>query len=134
VRQLLFFVFVCAFWAAADHFIAPPIARLIRLLRGGVPRFPPPGREPQVEVSGSEDHRGRSMARASATNLGIAELLVGISVGFVAGLLQGQVVLAVSFTVSAWSWLATLALIVASLVGAALRFVLELLLSPFALG
>ena len=58
---------------------------------------------------------------------------MGIGLGFVAGLVRGHLVLAVSFTTSAWSWVATICLIIASLVGAALRLVLELVITQLAL-
>ena len=137
MSTFLFFIIFSAIWAAADHFIAPPIASLIAMVRGGEPR--PAGAD---QAAGSEAPEGittdddrflQAQARFAATNLGIAECLVGIGLGFVAGLVRGHLVLAVSFTTSAWSWVATICLIIASLVGAALRLVLELVITQLAL-
>lgn len=144
MNQLLFFITFSAIWAAADHFIAPPIAHLISLVRGGGPRQKDSsgggaaavgesdGADAGLDDAGSrgalEDQDAQARARFEAVNLGIAECLVGIALGFITGLLRGHLVLAVSFTSSAWSWIATLCLIIASIVGAVLHQVLLLLL------
>lgn len=135
MNQLLFFIIFSAIWAAADHFIAPPIARLIAMVRGGGPRISeaPAGDDATgaVETGGLADQQAQAQARFEAINLGIAECLVGIGLGFVAGLLRGRLVLAVSFTTSAWSWIATLCLIIASIVGAVLHQIALLVLSQY---
>lgn len=82
-------------------------------------------------TDGLEDQQAQSLARFEAVNLGIAECLVGIGLGFIAGLLRGSVVLAVSFTSSAWSWIATLCLIIASIIGAVIHRILMVLLFQF---
>lgn len=83
-------------------------------------------------MDGLEDQQAQNLARFEAVNLGIAECLVGIGLGFIAGLLRGTVVLAVSFTSSAWSWIATICLIIASIVGAILHHLLGWLIVQFA--
>lgn len=140
VSQFLVFVIFSAIWAIADHYIAPPIAHLIALLRGGGP--PPHGTDvtdrPQSEGMGHGKDQGcrrdpQALARFGAVNLGLAEGLVGLGLGFITGLLRGQPVLAVSVTTSAWSWIATIILIIASLVGATVHQILDLLLNRLAL-
>ena len=138
MSQILFFLIFSAIWAIADHYIAPPIARLIALVRGGGPNRSADtnGDEGDKEGAGNaglEDQRAQVLARFEAVNLGIAECLVGIGLGFITGLLRGHLVLAVSFTSSAWSWIATLCLIIASLVGAAVHQILLLILNQLAL-
>jgi hypothetical protein len=147
VSHLVFFLVFSAIWAAADHFIAPPIARLIAMVRGGGPKAgaaevaagagtAPSGSDGDDAAStttmdGLEDQQAQSLARFEAVNLGIAECLVGIGLGFIAGLLGGRWVLAVSFTSSAWSWIATICLIIASFIGMILHHLLGWLLYQF---
>ena len=147
MSHLVFFLVFSAIWAAADHFIAPPIARLIAMVRGGGPKAGAaevaagPGTAPSssdgddaastTTMDGLEDQQAQSLARFEAVNLGIAECLVGICLGFIAGLLRGTVVLAVSFTSSAWSWIATICLIIASIIGAVIHRILMVLLFQF---
>ena len=138
VSQILFFLIFSAIWAIADHYIAPPIARLIALVRGGGPNRSAEnhGNEGVKDGAGNgglDDQQAQVLARFEAVNLGIAEGLVGIGLGFITGLLRGHLVLAVSFTTSAWSWIATFCLIIASLVGAAVHQILLLILNQLAL-
>lgn len=137
VNQFLGFVIFSAVWAIADHYIAPPIARLIALLRGGGPH-PTVTDKSQADAMGHAQTSGlppdpQALARFGAVNLGLAEGLVGLGLGFLTGLLLGQPVLAVSVTTSAWSWIATVVLIIASLVGATVHQILDLLLNRLAL-
>ena len=124
MRHLVFFVIISALWAIADHYIAPPVAHLIAWTRGGTPG--------QTEEPGHADQHAQTVARFEAVNLGIAEGLVGLAFGAFTGLLRGHPVLAVSFTTSAWSWIATLCLILASLIGAAVHQILLLLINQLA--
>lgn len=105
------------------------------MVRGGGPRISeaPAGDEATgaVETGGLADQQAQALARFESVNLGIAECLVGIGLGFIAGLLRGSLVLAVSFTTSAWSWIATLCLIIASIVGAVLHQIALLVLSQY---
>ncbi len=153
MSQVLFFIIFSAIWAAADHFIAPPIARLIAMVRGGGPKqrseaeaapaaaieatapeatgSDPADADGNTTLDGLEDQQAQALARFEAVNLGIAECLVGIALGFVTGLVRGRLVLAVSFTSSAWSWIATICLIIASIVGAVLHQIVMTLLFQF---
>lgn len=148
MSHVVFFLVFSAIWAAADHFIAPPIAHLIAMVRGGGPKAGEAeaaagdgtggASSSDADEAGStttmdglEDQQAQSLARFEAVNLGIAECLVGIGLGFIAGLLRGTVVLAVSFTSSAWSWIATICLIIASIVGAVIHRILMVLIVQF---
>ncbi len=98
-----FFIVFSCIWAAADHFIAPPIASLIAYIRKSFSN--------KAELAESQ----KSTAKFNQLNIGLSECIVGIGLGAICGLFFGPVI-AVSFTQTAWSWIATGLLIITSFI------------------
>ena len=87
MQSLIFFVVFSSVWASADHFLTPPIKRFL-----------------ESNQIGPKNDQALT---------GISECVIGASLGAIAGFCFGPI-LAVSFTQTAWSWIATGCLIISS--------------------
>ena len=89
MESLIFFVMFSAVWAAADHFLTPPIKSFL-----------------EANQIGPKNNEALT---------GISECIIGALLGGIAGYHFGPI-LAVSFNQTAWSWIATGCLIISSFI------------------
>ena len=89
MESLIFFIMASAVWQSADYFFAPPIFNFLKSNKIG----------PETDTA----------------RMGIAECIIAILLGGIGGYYFGPFI-AVSFTKTAWSWIATGCLIVSSFI------------------
>ena len=89
MESLIFFIMASAVWQSADHFFAPPIFKFL-----------------STNKIGPESDNAR---------MGISECIIAVLLGAIGGYFFGPFI-AVSFSTTAWSWIATGCLILASFI------------------
>ncbi len=89
MESLIFFIMASAVWRSADYFFAPPIFNFLKSNKIG----------PETDTA----------------RMGISECIVAIMLGGIGGYFFGPFI-AVSFTRTSWSWIATGCLIISSFI------------------
>ena len=89
MESLIFFIMASAVWQSADYFFAPPIFSFLKSNKIG----------PETDTA----------------RMGISECIIAIILGAIGGYYFGPFI-AVSFTKTAWSWIATGCLIISSFI------------------
>ena len=87
MENIIFFIMATAVWQSADYFFAPPIFNFLRTNRIG----------PESDTA----------------RMGISECIIAIALGAIGGYFFGPFI-GVSFSKTAWSWIATGCLILSS--------------------